>query len=490
MPEHTLDITNRPSLQSMKTTVALIGLSSASAYSSQQRFVGFDLGTSGARISIIESCPSSFSSASSYREIFSNRIPWDGTYDDSDAWLTAVRQLLHSAQMSVNMTSIRSICVSGTSASCLLVDAEGKATRSPRMYDYDVVTSEPKYGSRAKDLLHSYAPPKHTARANTAACSKLLSWMLEEPLHNGERLCHQSDFITMKLSGTTEVKSDWHNTLKLGYDVRQLEWPAWLLSCLNAAGAANPLSVLPSQVVSPGEIIGNIGSQVATEFGLSRDCCLVGGTTDSNAAFFAAVGNKPTMGTAVTSLGSTLAIKQLSKSFVEDSARGVYSHRFPGKGEGWLIGGASNVGCAVLRQENFSNEELVALSTGINPLVESALSYYPLTKKGERFPVADSEKLPILDPKPESRMDYLHGILQGISSVECDGFKALGELGASPSPPTLVLTCGGGSMNENWSKMRQRRLAFEFNCSSIVVQNAENTEASFGAAILAAISFQ
>ena len=40
---------------------------------------------------------------------------------------------------------------------------------------------------------------------------------------------------------------------------------------------------------------------------------LVGGTTDSNAAFFAAAGAKPDYGIAVTSLGSTLAMKQLSR---------------------------------------------------------------------------------------------------------------------------------------------------------------------------------
>ena len=73
---------------------------------------------------------------------------------------------------------------------------------------------------------------------------------------------------------------------------------------------------------------------------------VVGGTTDSIAAFLAA-GARET-GDAVTSLGSTLAIKLLSDTFADDAARGVYSHRL---GDRWLVGGASNAGCAVLREQ-------------------------------------------------------------------------------------------------------------------------------------------
>ena len=296
------------------------------------------------------------------------------------------------------------------------------------------------------------------------------------------------------------TNSDWHNVLKLGYDVRNREFPPWMIKLLKeGCGISNPKSVLPSKVISPGEPFGVISSTVATRYGLSPNCLVVGGTTDSNAAFFAAAGAQPAFGTAVTSLGSTLAMKQLSKTFVEDASRGVYSHRFPRFGnnsgenqqdeEAWLIGGASNVGCAILRQEDFSDDELVSLSTEIDPTSDSTLSYYPLMKKGERFPVADSAKEPVLDPKPDNRKDYLHGILQGISDVEREGFKVLGDLGASPDRPSIVLTCGGGSKNDMWIQMRERRLKDICN-EHVEVKRAVNTEASYGAALLAAASFE
>ena len=49
------------------------------------------------------------------------------------------------------------------------------------------------------------------------------------------------------------------------------------------------------------------------------------GTTDSIAAFLAS--GAAGVGEAVTSLGSTLAIKLLSAQPVDDSRYGVYSHR-------------------------------------------------------------------------------------------------------------------------------------------------------------------
>ncbi|KAL7471594.1 hypothetical protein ACHAXS_011892 [Conticribra weissflogii] len=496
-------------------------------------FVGFDLGTSGARVSIVEKIPSSPDGPAAYREVFSASLPWDDDnmrYDDAYAWRAAVDMLMLRASVSGKedvLSRVRSMCVSGTSATCLLVKKNSlDVSREARMYDYDVAASGKTKGAKAAKsgetpaervlkLIHTFVPEKHTARANTGSLAKLLLWNEESPVvddagETQEVLCHQSDYVSLSLmhegddegEETCVVTSDWHNCLKLGYDVQSLCYPAWMNSLLKeGANIPDPELVLPSKVVSPGEPMGFISPVVAAKYGVPGDVVLVGGTTDSNAAFFAAAGAKPEYGTAVTSLGSTLAIKQLSKTFVEDASRGVYSHRFPrfrdgndeaeGEDEAWLIGGASNVGCAVLRQEGFTDEALSELSSQIDPESDSPLSYYPLIKKGERFPVADSKKEPILNPKPDDRKDYLHAILQGIGDVERDGFRILGELGATPDRPTVVLSCGGGAKNDVWTAMRERRLREICNeGQNVVVKRALNTEASYGAALLAAASFE
>lgn len=101
----------------------------------------------------------------------------------------------------------------------------------------------------------------------------------------------------------------------------------------------------------------------------------------------------------MTSLGSTLAVKLLSNTRVEDARYGVYSHRL---GDKWLVGGASNTGGAVLKKI-FPDQQLDMLSEQINSSEPSPLNYYPLPAIGERFPVAD----PNMAPKYMQLLIYL-----------------------------------------------------------------------------------
>lgn len=83
--------------------------------------------------------------------------------------------------------------------------------------------------------------------------------------------------------------------------------------------------LLPTRVVAPGAPIGKITTEASERFGLSEDCVVCGGVTDSIAAFIAAGVTEE--GEAVTSLGSTLAIKMLSSRRVDAVQYGIYSHR-------------------------------------------------------------------------------------------------------------------------------------------------------------------
>ncbi|CAM9313402.1 unnamed protein product [Discosporangium mesarthrocarpum] len=296
---------------------------------------------------------------------------------------------------------------------------------------------------------------------------KLLCWHLESPVC-GELFAHQADYISTHLRGAqasdkgrNAIVSDWNNALKAGFDVENLQWPAWLL---NSPIGREIEASLP-QVVMPGAAVGAVSAEMVSRFGFPSDCQVVAGTTDSIAAFLAAGVTEP--GHAVTSLGSTLAVKMLSEQRVEDVSLGVYSHRLGGgrgeesQGQGlWLVGGASNVGCAVLREEGFEVDELQELSSKIDPLRDSPLgkTYYPLrrTGGGERFPTNDPTKKALLKPKPESRQEYLHAILEAIARVEKEGYMALEALGATKLE--RVATAGGGAENPMWTTMRQRIL--------------------------------
>ncbi len=82
----------------------------------------------------------------------------------------------------------------------------------------------------------------------------------------------------------------------------------------------------------------------------------------------------------------------------------------------------------------------------------------------------------MLDPKPDDRAVYLHGILRGIAVVEADAYALLAKMGATPV--SEVRTAGGGSVNKVWERMRERLI-------KVPVSRAEQTEASYGVALLA-----
>lgn len=65
--------------------------------------------------------------------------------------------------------------------------------------------------------------------------------------------------------------------------------------------------------------------------------------------------------------------------------------------------------------------ELETLSAEIDHSVDSPLDFYPLPRgtRGERFPTNDPLKKSVLEPRPESRKEYLHGLLQAIARSVC-----------------------------------------------------------------------
>lgn len=83
--------------------------------------------------------------------------------------------------------------------------------------------------------------------------------------------------------------------------------------------------LFPVRVLSPSAPIAPVTAATASATGLPSSCLVCAGTTDSIAAFVA--GGVSEVGEAVTSLGSTLAVKLLSDVRVDDAAYGVYSHR-------------------------------------------------------------------------------------------------------------------------------------------------------------------
>jgi sugar (pentulose or hexulose) kinase len=423
-------------------------------------YLGIDIGTSGIRGSCINDAG---------EEIINNRIPLasqavknDGSSEqDPNIWLqqfdqliTEISHLLHELDSSY---SIKSIAVDGTSSTLIACSEDGSALSPAMMYNDQQSKTQ-------AEIISHFAPGESAVHGASSSLAKALFLLQKHP--TTKILCHQANWLSASLTGQYRI-SDENNCLKLGYDSITQSWPEWITH--NSENAVLPAELLP-QVVAPGTKLGRIKPELIKKYMLGENCCLVAGTTDSNAAVLATGANK--LGDAVTSLGSTLVLKLFSDRPLFNAEYGIYSHRLNGS---WLVGGASNSGGSVLLQ-HFTPQEIDKLSKQVVSDRSTGLNYYPLPATGERFPINDSNKPSLIKPRPDSDAIFFQGLLEGIANVEAEGYKKLTSLGAVK--PQRIYTAGGGSKNEAWRKIRERMTA-------TTVVTATHTEASYGSALLA-----
>ncbi len=425
---------------------------SGSPVVNQSFFVGIDLGTSGCRGCAID--PDGEVQAEAAVELPPPRREGPRSEQDPALWWQTVRDVLTALQHELP-GEIAALAVDATSSTLLLTDAHGKPLGPGLMYNDARAVTE------AEHIQH-IAPPASGAHGASASLAKLLWLLAHSDTHGAAHALHQADWIAGKLLGRFGF-SDENNALKLGYDPVERHWPLWI------GGLGFELGLLPD-VVPPGTALGRIEPSIASDLGLSPDIQIVSGTTDSIAAFLATGASQT--GEAVTSLGSTLALKIISDEPVFAPQFGIYSHRL---WDQWLAGGASNSGGAVLRQ-HFDQATLDALTPRLRPEEPTGLDYYPLPSTGERFPIADPTLAPRLEPRPDDDLAFFQGILEGIARIETQGYRRLHELGAPY--PNCVYSVGGGANNGAWTRIRQRALGTP-------MKAARHTAAAYGAARLA-----
>lgn len=375
---------------------------------------------------------------------------------DPELWWHATVAAIGKLGGKIDLASVERISVDGTSGTLLLIDADGRPCSTGLMYnDARAVTEAAR--------IAAVAPAESGAHGASSALAKLLHLLSRGEGRDAHFAVHQADWIAGRLAGQHGI-SDENNTLKLGYDPVTRTWPTWL-DRLDV-----PSKLLP-KVLVPGTPFADIDPKVASTLGLPLSAQIAAGTTDGVAAFIATRADTP--GDAVTSLGTTLVVKLLATKPIFAASQGVYSHRL---GDSWLAGGASNSGGGALLA-HFTAAEMENLTPRLQPEAPTGLDYYPLAKPGERFPIADPAMPPRVTPRPPEDHRFFQALLEGIASVEALAYRELAALGA----PALrrVISIGGGAKNDAWTRIRQRTLG-------VPVMIAEQTEASYGAALLAA----
>ena len=305
--------------------------------------VGVDLGTSGVRVALVDARRGIVAIANAGIASAERTAP--------ERWWVALREAMHRLGRDVSLAGVKGIAVNGTSGTILPIDGQGRPLARASRYNAAANPADVK-------RVEAIAPTSSAARGASSPLARALAW---RGLDGWAFLQHEADWIAGRLCGRFG-RSDWNNALKTGFDPATPGWPAWM------TGLDLDPALLP-RVVAPGEALGQIDPRVAGELGLPAGTRVAAGTTDGCAAFLATGAHRE--GEGVTSLGTTLTLKLLSRHPVLAPEYGIYSHRI---GALWLPGGASNTGGGALAK-HFSTARLEELSSRIDPTIVSPLDY-------------------------------------------------------------------------------------------------------------------
>lgn len=408
-------------------------------------FIGIDIGTQGSRVIVADEYGSIVTKEISKIKGRINIANSDIFFEQNpESWWECTRNSLGRAiydfkSKGLNIKDIISISVDGTSGTILPLGKNNRIIRNAIMYKDQRADSQSekinKAGAETINKLGYKIKPSF-------GLSKIL-WIKEnEPgiYRESKYFIHQSDFIVGKLTGIFRI-SDHSNALKTGFDLKEYIWPDYIEKKLKI-----DINKLP-EIIKPGEIISTISSEISKEIGLHKDTFIVAGMTDSTASLFSS--GVCRVGEFNTTIGTTLAIKGITKDLIKDILGRVYCHLHP---EGfWLPGGASSTGGECI-ESKFLGKDFKILDKEIESMDVTGLIAYPLIGVGERFPFISKDAKGFIIGKPRNKYQLYKGYLEGVGFVERLCYEVLSNLGAKIKDRIFIT--GGGAKSNVWSKIR------------------------------------
>ncbi|TDE15090.1 FGGY-family carbohydrate kinase [Jiangella asiatica] len=398
------------------------------------RWVGVDIGTQSVRVMVVDDGGRVLALGSAPLESRRRSVRMRQHEQDPHQWWEALGAASRQAFAALPGGGARAsaVAICSTSGTVLLTDDRGAPLTPALMYDDARAVDELDRINRrvARGIQLSWALPK-------------IDWLFRHHTRTGPApryVAHSADVIAAGLVGH-RVRTDTSHALKSGYDVVAGRWDAALLE----AAAVDP-ATLP-EVVRPGAELGTVTAEAAAHTGIPAGTAVVAGMTDGCAAQIAA--GALAAGSWNSVLGTTLVLKGVSTTLIEDPDGAVYSHLHPDGG--WLPGGASNVGAGAVAAE-FSTDDLDALSAEAAGFEPAGAVMYPLTARGERFPFVRPDAVGFQLGEVSGPAERYAALLQGVAFVERLCIEHLAAIGADVGGEISVT--GGATRNDYWNQLR------------------------------------
>jgi sugar (pentulose or hexulose) kinase len=260
---------------------------------------------------------------------------------------------------------------------------------------------------------------------------RLAAWKREIP--EATRVLPITDAVLEAL-GSRPGFTDWTNARKLGWDPGSTRWPP-------AAWGLREAGFLP-RVEPPGAPAGTC------RFAAARGALLTRGATDSCAMHIGVAAFDD--GAWSVSLGTTVTWKAALRGAVPEAVdrlpAGAYAHRLAP--EFWLAAAAGNSGGGALLELDPPDADLGELDR--RATIPTGFAAYPLPRRGDRFPVADSAFAGFgVPPRDDPRLHA--AMLEGVAFVVRLGVERIAAAGVA-RPDRLFLT-GGGAASAVWARL-------------------------------------
>ena len=377
---------------------------------SRDVFIGIDIATENVRAVAIDTEGNLYGSSSE------KLAPVTGGSDkrltqDPASWIAAASKVLKELATKCKAEGLtpKALCISATSGTFVITDSKGVPIADAAMYNDGRASS---IIGRAEKIIGEASQSGPYLLANTP------------------------EFVIAHLAGVplSEIATDSSHSLKIGLDLATTTWNQSVLDQVQSLKLTLPRLVLP------GKKLANISSEISKQLGLDQ-IPIYAGMTDGCTAQISAGGSS----CSVTSLGTTMVIKAVSKTNIKGAS--FYSHLLPKNR--FLAGGASNIGGISYKQfaSDIDNWNQKAADFGVANVVT-----YPLPNVGERFPFLAPEMENLISGTVKNDTEAFRATLEAIAFTERYSYELLEKAGADISPQ--IFTAGGGGKSALLSQIR------------------------------------